>query len=202
VQTIRIEESSTAVAYAGTWDQGNTARNWSGGTAALGFVEGQRATVSFGGTGVSWVGFQAPFAGIANVYLDGTLVKTVDLYAAAETVQAVLFTASGLASAPHTLTIEATRTKNTASADYIVVVDAFDVTGTFSDTTSPTVTITTPGPGDSVWRGPGDGERHGQHGSGRRAVPRGRRAGRHRKTRCRRIRSIGIRRLSPMGRTR
>ena len=147
VQTIRIEESSTAVAYAGTWDQGNTARNWSGGTAALGFVEGQRATVSFGGTGVSWVGFQAPFAGIANVYLDGTLVRTVDTYAAAETVQAVLFTASGLASAPHTLTIEATRTKNAASADYIVVVDAFDVTGTFSDTTSPTVTITTPGPG-------------------------------------------------------
>jgi len=147
VQTIRIEESSTAVAFAGTWDQGNTARNWSGGTAALGFVEGQRATLSFGGTGVSWVGFQAPFAGIANVYLDGTLVKTVDLYAAAETVQAVLFTASGLASASHTLTIEATRTKNTASADYIVVVDAFDVTGTVADTTSPTVTITTPGPG-------------------------------------------------------
>ena len=78
------------------------------------------------------------------MYLDGLLVATVDSYATVKTVQAVLFTSSGLASGPHTITIEATGAKNAASADVIVVVDAFDITGTFSDTTPPTVTITTP----------------------------------------------------------
>jgi hypothetical protein len=149
-QTIRVEETSSALAYVGGWDQGNTARAWSGGTAALGFINGQRATLSFTGTSVSWVGFRAPFAGIANVYLDGALVATVDSYATVETVQAVLFTSSGLASGPHAITIEATGTKNAAAADDIVVVDAFDIIGTFSDTTSPTVTITTPSAGTTV----------------------------------------------------
>ena len=60
-QTLRIEETSAAVSYVGAWNQGNTARAWSGGTAALGFVNGQRATLSFTGTNVSWIGFQAPF---------------------------------------------------------------------------------------------------------------------------------------------
>ena len=45
------------------------------------------------------------------------------------TVQAVNFTASGLASGPHTLAVEVTGTKNAASSDFIIVVDAFDVTG-------------------------------------------------------------------------
>ena len=67
--------------------------------------------MSFTGTGVSWIGFKGSFAGIANVYLDGPLVATVDSYAAAETVQAVLYATSGLTSGPHTLAIEATGTE-------------------------------------------------------------------------------------------
>ena len=151
VRTLRFEETSTAVSYLGGWNHGNTARSWSGGTAALGFAAGHRATFSFTGTAVSWIGFKGSFAGIANVYLDGPLVATVDSYAAEETVQAALFTASGLASGPHTLAIEATGTRNAASVDNIVVVDAFDVTGNFSDTTPPTVTITTPSGGTTVF---------------------------------------------------
>ena len=90
-QTLRLEEISSAVSYVGGWNHGNTARPWSGGTATLGFAAGHRATLSFTGTGVSWIGFKGSFAGIANVYLDGPLVATVDSYAAAETVQAVLY---------------------------------------------------------------------------------------------------------------
>jgi hypothetical protein len=149
-QTVRIEEASLAVSYVHGWEFGNTARNWSDGTAALGFAAGQQATLSFNGTGVSWIGFKGPFAGIANVSLDGVFVATVDAYADVETVQAVVFTTSGLASGPHTLIVEATGTKNAASVDNIVVVDAFDITGAAADTTAPTVAITTPSTGTTV----------------------------------------------------
>ncbi len=78
---IRIDETSSAIAYSGPWIQGNTGRAWSGGTAALGFGVGQRATLSFSGTAVSWIGWRSSQTGIANVYLDGILVATVDAYA-------------------------------------------------------------------------------------------------------------------------
>ena len=145
---VRVEDSSADITYTPSgWMLGYTGGfGWSGGTAALGFVAGQRATFSFTGTGISWIGFRGPQAGIANVYLDGALAATVDTYAPEVAVQAVVFTASNLASGTHTLTIDVTRTKNEASSDYYVVVDAFDVIGGTAapDTTAPTVAITAP----------------------------------------------------------
>jgi hypothetical protein len=133
VTVTRHEDTSPAIIYthSGTWMEGFTGgRNWSGGTAALGFSSSQRATFSFNGTGVSWIGERAPWTGIANVYLDGTLAATVDTYGAIEEDRAVLFTASGLGTGGHTLVIEVPepRAKNAASSDYFVVVDALDVT--------------------------------------------------------------------------
>jgi len=126
----RIEETRTdIITYTGTWLQGNMDREWSGNTAALSVEPLARATLSFTGTGVSWIGFRGPQTGIANVFLDGTLVATVNAYAETETVQAVLFAATGLdASVPHTLAIEVTGTKDEAAIDFFIVVDAFDVT--------------------------------------------------------------------------
>lgn len=126
--TTRLEQTSALITYGGTWMQGNTSRSWSGGTAAVGFAEGQRATVSFVGTTVQWVGFRGPQTGLANVYLDGRLVATVDPYAPAEELDAVLFSATDLPAGPHALTIEATGAKNPLSTDRLVVVDAFDLT--------------------------------------------------------------------------
>ena len=151
----RLEDANGAIMYTppNTWNLGYTGGYpWSGGTASLGFMAGQRATLSFTGTGVRWVGFRGPQTGIANVYLDGALVATVDGYATAEATDAVLYTASGLTAAEHTLAIEVTRTKNAAAVDYYVVVDAFDVTGAVStpDGTPPTVSLSTPSSGSTV----------------------------------------------------
>jgi hypothetical protein len=148
--TIRIEDGNTAIAYDGGWNVGNTSRPWSGGTAAIGFGVGQDAFVDFRGTGITWIGFQGPWAGIANVYLDGTFVRTLDLYAPNEAVSAPVFTATGLALGPHTLRIEVTRTKNAASADYVVIVDAFDIIDAPPDTNAPAVTMTSPTGGATV----------------------------------------------------
>ena len=148
---VRIEDGNTAITYHGSWNVGNTARPWSGGTAAIGFGLGQDAVVSFRGTGITWIGFQGPWAGIANVYVDGVLTATIDGYAAAEAVKVPVFSISGLPLAAHTLTIDVTRTKNAASSDYVVIVDAFDIIDAPPDVTAPTVTMTAPANGAQVF---------------------------------------------------
>jgi hypothetical protein len=88
---------------------------------------GEKATVEFRGTSIRWSGYRGPDAGIARVQLGGVATE-IDLYAPRQKYQEVVFTATGLADAMHTLTIEATGRKNDASTGTRVVVDAFDVT--------------------------------------------------------------------------
>ncbi len=149
--TVRLEDGNTAIAYAGAWNLGNGSRPWSGGTAAVGFALGQSADVTFNGTGITWIGFQGSWAGIANVYVDGVFAAAIDGYAPAEAVQVPVFTVGGLALGPHTLTIEVTRTKNAASTDFVVIVDAFDIIGAPPDATAPTVSVTAPLSGATVF---------------------------------------------------
>jgi hypothetical protein len=151
----RVEDNASAISYtpANSWTEGyQDGHAWSGGTAALGIALGERATLSFSGTAVSWIGFRGPQTGIATVHLDGVAVATIDSYHPTEVVGAVLFTASGLTNGSHTLAIEVTRTRNDASTDFYVVVDAFDVTsrGGPADTTPPTVAISSPANGATI----------------------------------------------------
>jgi hypothetical protein len=131
----RVEDQDPSIAWTSGWLRGNGSRDWSGtapntagGTAALTRTAGERATVSFTGTGVSWIGLRGPSYGIARVLVDGVLAATVDTYAATEEVQAVVYTASGLSDGAHTLTVEVAGERNPASIDSLIVVDAFDVT--------------------------------------------------------------------------
>ena len=148
---VRIEDGNTAITYHGSWNVGNTSRPWSGGTAAVGFGVGQDAVVSFRGTGITWIGFRGPWTGIANVYVDGAFSAAIDLYAPSEAVQAPVFTVSGLPLGTHSLTIEVTHTKNASSTDYVVIVDAFDMIDAPPDTTAPSVSITSPSSGATVF---------------------------------------------------
>jgi hypothetical protein len=99
----------------------------SGGSVVESNDPGGTATLTFTGTGVSWIGFRGPWAGIAQVYLDGALKATVDTYSPTEQAQAVMYTASGLASGSHTIKIQVTGTYSSSSTSAWVVVDAFDV---------------------------------------------------------------------------
>jgi hypothetical protein len=58
--------------------------------------------------------------------VDGTFVGDVDTYGASLE-PAVVFTATGFPRGAHTLTIEVTGTRNPASSDTWVILDAFDV---------------------------------------------------------------------------
>jgi hypothetical protein len=125
--TTRVQETDPSIAYAGAWQQGNTDRAWSGGTAAVTTEALARTTFSFTGTGVTWIGFRGPQGGRARVFLDGVRVADVDAYAFNEQVGAVLYSTSGLTAAPHTLAIEATGRKHLLATDKYIVVDAFEV---------------------------------------------------------------------------
>jgi hypothetical protein len=127
----RREETDPAITYTAGWLQGNRDHPYSGGTAAVSTLPGDRATFSFTGTSVSWIGYHGPQAGIARVILDGTVVAdSLDMFIPfpAEAPQKTVFTIPGLAPVKHTLTIEVTGSKNPASLGLSIVVDAFDVT--------------------------------------------------------------------------
>ena len=125
----RVEEGAPSIVYSGSWTYGNRNRPWSEGSSNTSFDPGARATFTFTGRSVSWLGCAKVTTGIARVYLDGVFVREVDTYHPwpTEDYQHVLFNASGLAPGTHTLAIEATGRKNPAASSAYVVVDAFDV---------------------------------------------------------------------------
>jgi hypothetical protein len=124
----RSEQNSSNVQYSGTWYTNDCMFTLSGGSAAMALDAGARATFTFNGTGAQWIGFRDPWSGIANVYIDGVFRSQVDTYSAGRQMQAVLFTASGLSTGVHTLTIEATKTKNASAESAWIWVDAFEYT--------------------------------------------------------------------------
>jgi hypothetical protein len=87
-------------------------------------------TLTFEGDGVSWIAYRDSGSGIARVYVDGDLAATVDTYSPTTMPQSVMFSVNSLKkNATHTITIQATGTKNPASTAAWVWVDAFQVTG-------------------------------------------------------------------------
>jgi bacillopeptidase F len=77
---------------------------------------------------VTWIGYRSSISGIADVYLDGTFVTTLDLYSPTEAIRVPVFTRSGLTAGQHTLRIDVTGQKNPSALGSYVAVDAFDVT--------------------------------------------------------------------------
>src|SRR5258706_315928 len=141
----RLQETDPHIAYTGTalvpdWTAFDMSRAWSGGTATTSKQPGAQATITFTGTGISWIcafGFQT---GIARVTLDGTVTR-VNTYSPTEHIQAQVFTQQGLADGPHSLTIEATGEQDRASMSPLIVVDAFEVSlsGTRHQDTDPAI---------------------------------------------------------------
>jgi hypothetical protein len=121
----RFEQGTSAVSYSGTW-LSNTYSGHSGGSAVLSMAPGARATFSFTGTAVSWIGYHDILSGIANVYVDNQLKATVDTYAAPGESGAVLFRLSGLPLGSHSLAIEVTGARDLSSGGAWVWIDGFD----------------------------------------------------------------------------
>jgi uncharacterized protein (TIGR03437 family) len=143
--TVRYEQDNPAIQYSGTWFPNGGAFN-SAGTAAMAMDSGSKATLTFTGTAVKWIGFSDPWSGVGQVYLDGALVSTVDTYSPTQTAQAVQYSAANLSNTTHTLAIVASGNHSSQSAGAWVWVDAFDVTGTPVSTPVSTPPAAAPAP--------------------------------------------------------
>ena len=98
---------------------------------------GSTLTAKFSGSGIDWIGKNGPTHGKAEVYIDGKLVKVVDLYAAVASYGRTVYSTRSLGLGTHTLVIKALGTKRSASSGVAVPVDALDiVNGTLSQATS------------------------------------------------------------------
>jgi beta-galactosidase GanA len=94
-------------------------------TESFSRTAGDSLTVPFSGTAIRWIGSKTSNHGLADVYLDGNKVATVDC--SGSQAQAVLYSASGLADVPHTLKIVVDGTHASGSTDNYVSVDAIDL---------------------------------------------------------------------------
>jgi hypothetical protein len=84
------------------------------------------ASFAFDGTQITWITVTGPDQGIANVFIDNTLVSTTDNFAPARTYN-VRRTFPGLTPGPHVIRIEPTGQSQTAATDTFVAVDGLQL---------------------------------------------------------------------------
>ncbi|SHI73630.1 hypothetical protein SAMN02745941_04250, partial [Clostridium intestinale DSM 6191] len=80
----------------------------------------------FNGTGLRLFAYTNAFRGIAKVTIDGQ-AYTSDNYSASDVFQNKVFEKTGLTDSEHTVKIEVTNTKNSASQNYAICLDAIEV---------------------------------------------------------------------------
>ena len=124
----RVEETDASVTFSGAWEAADPRWGWSGGSARKSASAGASVSFTFTGTSVRWIGSKGRNHGIAQVSLDGVVVKEVDLFGRpTDEAHMPIVTLYDLANTRHTLTITVTGRHNSQSASPTVTVDAFDV---------------------------------------------------------------------------
>jgi beta-galactosidase GanA len=125
------DDANTALQYTGAWshvgpDAGYTSGEYKQ-TESFSNTAGDSVSVPFNGTSIRWIASKAGNHGLADVYLDGAKVATVDGYASGTMNQQVQYSANNLEPGAHTLKIVVTGQKNPAASGTFVSVDAIDV---------------------------------------------------------------------------
>src|SRR3984885_11746729 len=123
--TTQILENSPSITYTGIWYQNYESPNI-GSLAYLTNDKGATATLSFTGTGITWIGVLDPYSGIAQVYLDGT-PNSVDTYGPTTLYQQPLFSVHGLAPGTHTLSIEVLHQRDGETSGSWIWINAFNI---------------------------------------------------------------------------
>jgi hypothetical protein len=116
------QESSARISWSGSWHTASGTSYW-GGHERYATAAGAKASLTFAGRNVAWVGSVGPTRGWARVYINGVYVKSISLYAASAASRRVLFTKSWSSSATRTITIRVSGTTGHPRVD----LDAFVV---------------------------------------------------------------------------
>ena len=120
------EDTSAALVVGGSWATWPDPQH-SAGSAGYNHQTGASLGLTYTGSALTLVYAKLSIAGIATVTIDGTVVDQLDTYTAGLLYQQqkTYTTAAGT----HTLTVTVSGTKNAASGETYVVVDAFIVLG-------------------------------------------------------------------------
>ena len=116
VHVRRMSERTTALSTNGPWKR-ISGSDLMGGHALRSRTAGAEATLRFTGYGVAWFATRAPSRGRAKVYLDGILVKTVDLHRSSRAARRMVFRYAWPTSGSHTLTVRVLGTARHPAVD-------------------------------------------------------------------------------------
>jgi hypothetical protein len=127
VSSVRTEQTSTKLTYAGTWTTG-TSSYYSGSSFKYINKTGS-VTINFTGVSLSLVAKKAANYGIAKVTLDGTKTFNVDFYSATTYYKKTVWSSGFLTPGDHSVKIEWTGTKRAVATGTNINIDAVDVRG-------------------------------------------------------------------------
>jgi hypothetical protein len=102
--TKSYSESNVATKYVGTWSLGSSSV-YAGGKARITGTAGRSASLTFVGNQVAWLSRTGPSFGSARVYIDGTLVKTVNLQATTAVDRKLAYVKTWTTSGTHTIRV-------------------------------------------------------------------------------------------------
>ena len=116
------QETSRAIHWTGPWHAGASTSYW-GGAARYARAAGAKASLTFNGRTFAWIGAIGPTRGWARVYVNGTLVASINLHAANAAPRRILFATSWSTARSRTVTVRLSGTPGHPRGD----VDAFVV---------------------------------------------------------------------------
>lgn len=125
---LRYEQTDASIAKTGIWSNFSTS-SASGGSYGRSSTSGATATIKFIGTRLDWIAMKGTTTGIADVYLDGKKVTTINLGATSATYQVDVWSTGPLAYGLHT--VKLVRSASSASGKYLTL-DAVDIWGTIT----------------------------------------------------------------------
>jgi hypothetical protein len=142
-----FDDTDTYLTYSGIWSTVQD-RGAMGGTLHQARDATARMRMRFGGPYFKWYGVKGPNRGVARVTVDGVEIRgsPFDLYKSGEPSHELIVWLGGLdGERPHTLVIEVIGERNGASTDYLVDVDAVEVTNAERLPITPTPSLTPTG---------------------------------------------------------
>lgn len=116
------EDNTISLDFIGSWVNRSSSK-YSNGNLSCSITKGSECTFKFNGTSFEWYGLKAISRGIADVYIDGKKVKSVDCYSAASVYGQALYKSSNLSAGTHTVRIVTTGNKNAKATSFGIDVD-------------------------------------------------------------------------------
>lgn len=131
------ESSNESITFTGTWKE-NTDKNNSDGSSKYSETKGDSITFQFEGTGFALYGLVNENSGIMDVTIDDGFTSKIDLYSSSEIYKKNLYEAYNLKSGKHSVKIDVTGNKNSASKGNVINLDYLEIIGgTLTETTNP-----------------------------------------------------------------